>query len=162
MGKSVLSTWEGSFEAIENHNPAAARLRSLLAFVNFEDIFLGLFNGDDTGILASTPSRVAEPSEATTSSHVFRAIAPFRECEMDPLPLEQVQKRGNKDLEPHRVAFGDPPTPECFGQPLYPFLDPLRQAVGQRVLPQEACLDHPLGAPRRSPRRFYHGGVEGR
>ena len=32
------STWETSFEAIEHSNPAAARLFSLLAFVNFEDI----------------------------------------------------------------------------------------------------------------------------
>ena len=68
-GESVLSTWEASFEAIENHNLAAARLLSLLAFVNFEDIFLGLFDGDNTGVLASTPSPVAEPSEATTSSN---------------------------------------------------------------------------------------------
>ena len=39
-GESVLSTWEASFEAIENQNPAAARLLSLLAFVNFEDILV--------------------------------------------------------------------------------------------------------------------------
>ena len=68
-GESVLSTWEASFKAINNHNPAAARLLSLLAFVNFEDIFLGLFDRDNTGVLASTPSHVAEPSEATTSSN---------------------------------------------------------------------------------------------
>ncbi len=68
-GESVLSTWEASFEAIKNQNPAAARLLSLLAFVNFEDIFLGLFDRDNTGVLASTPSHVAEPSEATTSSN---------------------------------------------------------------------------------------------
>ncbi len=68
-GESVLSTWEASFEAIENHNLAAARLLSLLAFVNFEDIFLGLFNGDGAGVLASAPTRVAEPSEAMTSSN---------------------------------------------------------------------------------------------
>ena len=67
-GESVLSTWEASFEAIENQNPAATRLLSLLAFVHFEDIFLGLFDRDNTGILASTPSHVAEPSEVTTSS----------------------------------------------------------------------------------------------
>ncbi len=67
-GESVLSTWEALFETINNHNPAAARLLSLLAFVNFKDIFLGLFDRDNTGILASTPGHVAEPSEATTSS----------------------------------------------------------------------------------------------
>ena len=68
-GESVLSTWEASFEAIENHNPGAARLLSLLAFVNFEDIFLGLFDGDGAGVLASALNRVAEPPEARTSSN---------------------------------------------------------------------------------------------
>ncbi len=68
-GESVLSTWEASFEAIEDHNLAAARLLSLLAFVSFEDIFLGLFDGDGAGVLASAPTRVAELSEATTSSN---------------------------------------------------------------------------------------------
>ena len=67
-GESVLSTWETSFEAIEKHSLAAARLLSLLAFVNFEDIFLGLFDRGGASILASAPTRVAEPSEATTSS----------------------------------------------------------------------------------------------
>ena len=67
-GESVLSTWEASFEAIENHNPAAARLLGLLAFINFEDIFLGLFNGDSAGALVSAPTSAVEPSEASTSS----------------------------------------------------------------------------------------------
>ncbi|KAK3176975.1 hypothetical protein OEA41_008301 [Lepraria neglecta] len=66
-GESVLSTWEVSFEAINNHNPAAARLLGLLAFINFEDIFLGLFNRDGASILASAPTRITEPLEATTS-----------------------------------------------------------------------------------------------
>ena len=50
-------------------NLAAARLLSLLAFVNFEDVFLGLFDRDNTSVLASAPNRGAEPSEATTSSN---------------------------------------------------------------------------------------------
>ncbi len=37
--------------------------------MNFEDIFLSLFNGDGAGVLASAPTRVAEPSEAMTSSN---------------------------------------------------------------------------------------------
>lgn len=45
-GESVLSTWETSFEAIAKQNPAAARLLSLLVFVNFEDIFMSLFGGE--------------------------------------------------------------------------------------------------------------------
>ena len=66
-GESVLSTCEASFKAIEEHNPAAARLLILLAFVNFEDIFLSLFDGDGAGVLASAPTHVVGPSEATTS-----------------------------------------------------------------------------------------------
>ena len=66
-GESVLSTWEASFEAIKNHNLAAARLLSLLAFINFEDIFLGLFDRVNTDVLVSTPSYIAESSQAATS-----------------------------------------------------------------------------------------------
>ena len=65
--ESVLSTWEVSFEAIEDHNPAAARLLGLLAFVNFKDIFLSLFDRDGASVLASAPTRIAEPLEATIS-----------------------------------------------------------------------------------------------
>jgi len=42
-GESVLSTWETSFAAVERQSPMAARLLSLLAFLNFDDIFLALF-----------------------------------------------------------------------------------------------------------------------
>jgi tetratricopeptide (TPR) repeat protein len=66
-GESVLSTWEASFEAIENHGPAAARLLNLLAFVNFEDIFMGLFDGDGAGEDSSAFTRVEKPSEVTRS-----------------------------------------------------------------------------------------------
>ena len=66
-GESVLSTWEASFEAIKDYNPAAARLLGLLAFINFEDIFIGLLGGDSAGILASAPTRIAELLEATIS-----------------------------------------------------------------------------------------------
>ena len=45
-GESVLSTWETSFEAITKQDPTAARLLSLLAFVNFEDITIDLFSRD--------------------------------------------------------------------------------------------------------------------
>ena len=41
--ESVLSTWETSFHAIATHSPVASRLLSLLAFLNFDDIFLDLF-----------------------------------------------------------------------------------------------------------------------
>ena len=66
-GESVLSTWEVSFEAIKDYNPAAARLLSLLAFINFEDIFLGLFDRDSAGILASAPTCITDLSEAIIS-----------------------------------------------------------------------------------------------
>ena len=45
-GESVLSTWEASFSAIARHSPMAARMLSLLAFLNFDDIFLDLFRPD--------------------------------------------------------------------------------------------------------------------
>jgi tetratricopeptide (TPR) repeat protein len=41
-GESVLSTWEISFEAVQQQAPVAAQLLSLLAFLNFDDIFLEL------------------------------------------------------------------------------------------------------------------------
>ena len=42
-GESVLSTWETSFAAVARQSAVAARLLSLLAFLNFDDIFPGLF-----------------------------------------------------------------------------------------------------------------------
>ena len=42
-GESVLSTWETSFAAVERQSAVAARLLSLLAFLNFDDIFPALF-----------------------------------------------------------------------------------------------------------------------
>ncbi|KAJ9651312.1 hypothetical protein H2198_009406 [Neophaeococcomyces mojaviensis] len=42
-GESVLSTWEASFNAVQQQSPVAAQLLSLLAFLNFGDIFLPLF-----------------------------------------------------------------------------------------------------------------------
>ena len=41
--QSVLSTWEASFEAIKRQSTIAANLLCLLAFLNFDDIFMGLF-----------------------------------------------------------------------------------------------------------------------
>jgi hypothetical protein len=45
-GESILSTWETSFSAIAQHSPMAARVLSLLAFLNLDDIFLDLFRPD--------------------------------------------------------------------------------------------------------------------
>ena len=42
-GESVLSTWETSFAAVERQSVMAARLLSLLAFLNFDDVFPALF-----------------------------------------------------------------------------------------------------------------------
>ena len=41
--QSVLSTWEASFEAIKRQSQVAANLLCLLAFLNFDDIFMDLF-----------------------------------------------------------------------------------------------------------------------
>jgi tetratricopeptide (TPR) repeat protein len=43
-GESVLSTWETSFAAVERQSRVASRLLCLLAFMNFDDIFPGLFD----------------------------------------------------------------------------------------------------------------------
>jgi len=42
-GESVLSTWETSFNAVQQQSRMAAQLLSLLAFLNFDDILLPLF-----------------------------------------------------------------------------------------------------------------------
>ena len=44
--ESVLGTWEASFEAIKRQSSVAANLLNLLAFLNFDDIFLDLFKVD--------------------------------------------------------------------------------------------------------------------
>jgi tetratricopeptide (TPR) repeat protein len=48
-GESVLSTWETSFHAIAGQSVVASRLLSLLAFLNFDDIWIGLFSGSYVG-----------------------------------------------------------------------------------------------------------------
>jgi tetratricopeptide (TPR) repeat protein len=57
-GESVLSTWETSFHAITAQSLVASRLLSLLAFLNFDNIWLGLFNrscvGSDLPLQAKT------------------------------------------------------------------------------------------------------------
>ena len=63
-GESVLSTWEVSFEAIKNQNPASARLLSLLAFMNFEDIFTSLFGRDGANVLTGDSGHTPNESEA--------------------------------------------------------------------------------------------------
>jgi tetratricopeptide (TPR) repeat protein len=47
--ESVLSTWETSFAAVERQSAIAARLLSLLAFLNFDDIFPALFKRSTGG-----------------------------------------------------------------------------------------------------------------
>ncbi|KAK3169846.1 hypothetical protein OEA41_009230 [Lepraria neglecta] len=59
-GESVLSTWEASFDAITHQHPAASRLLSVLAFMNFDDIFISLFDRKAT--------HITEPLEALSSS----------------------------------------------------------------------------------------------
>jgi len=49
-GESVLSTWETSFSVIARQSPMTARMLSLLAFLNFNDIFLDLFCPDTSSV----------------------------------------------------------------------------------------------------------------
>jgi tetratricopeptide (TPR) repeat protein len=48
-GESVLSTWETSFVAVMRQSVIAANLLSLLAFLNFDDIYPTLFEFGDGG-----------------------------------------------------------------------------------------------------------------
>ena len=48
-GESVLGTWETSFDAIVRQSIVASRLLSLLAFLNFDDIWVGLFSRSYVG-----------------------------------------------------------------------------------------------------------------
>ena len=69
-GESVLSTWETSFEAITNHNPTGARLLSLLAFVNFDDIFVDLFDGGN----AYVPAHMMEQLETASPDQTWQSF----------------------------------------------------------------------------------------
>jgi hypothetical protein len=42
-GHSVMTVWETSYTAVYNQLPKACRVLTLLAFIHYEDIFLGLF-----------------------------------------------------------------------------------------------------------------------
>ena len=60
-GESMLSTWETSFAAVERQLAMAERLLSLLAFLNFGDIFPALFErltGEE--MLATAASEVSD------------------------------------------------------------------------------------------------------
>jgi tetratricopeptide (TPR) repeat protein len=61
-GESVLGTWETSFDAIVRQSVVASRLLSLLAFLNFDDIWVGLFN---RSYVSSGLSSHAETGEST-------------------------------------------------------------------------------------------------
>jgi NB-ARC domain len=68
-GDSVLSTWEASFAAIAVQCPAAGRSLSVLAFVNFDDIYMGLF--DPRVIHAMHQSESTSSSTQTWRSFIF-------------------------------------------------------------------------------------------
>ena len=68
-GESVLSTWETSFHAITAQSLIASRLLSLLAFLNFNDIWLGLFNRGCVG--SSVPLQAKTSTRQTWQSLIF-------------------------------------------------------------------------------------------
>ena len=73
----IVNSIYSALEAIENHDAAAARLLSLLAFVNFEDIPMGIFNADHADALASTPTHTGEGLGAEISpSQSWRHFSP--------------------------------------------------------------------------------------
>jgi tetratricopeptide (TPR) repeat protein len=79
-GESVLSTWETSFAAVERQSAMAARLLSLLAFLNFNDIFPALFKRfrDEKKLTGD----VSEASNRRWQSY----LSP--DCPADPYALE--------------------------------------------------------------------------
>lgn len=54
--KSVMTTWEMTYLAIQNELPAACRILLLLSFLHHEDIFLGLFVPDTSVSLECSSS----------------------------------------------------------------------------------------------------------
>jgi tetratricopeptide (TPR) repeat protein len=60
-GESVLSTWEISFEAVQQQAPVAAQLLSLLAFLNFDDVFLHFFTPGRTGRPTNNHTDLSRP-----------------------------------------------------------------------------------------------------
>ena len=61
VGESVLVTGEASFDAVATQSPAAARLLGLLASMNFNDIFLRMFNRTPDGV-SPQPVTVSLPA----------------------------------------------------------------------------------------------------
>jgi hypothetical protein len=66
-GESVLSTWETSFSAIAAQSIVASRLLSLLAFMNYDDIFLALF-------YPATRNTNQQSEEVTASGQQWTAL----------------------------------------------------------------------------------------
>jgi hypothetical protein len=53
--ESVLTTWETSYQAVDDQCPDASGLMTMLSFLNFDNIFLQLF-GIGTALLKSLHS----------------------------------------------------------------------------------------------------------
>ena len=68
-GESVLSTWEASFDTIAHQYPAASRLLSVLVFMNFDDIFISLF--DRNAIHITEPLEALSLSAQTWRLYIF-------------------------------------------------------------------------------------------
>ncbi|KAI9770550.1 MAG: hypothetical protein M1840_003140 [Geoglossum simile] len=45
-GQSVLTTWETSFRAVDHKSSGAAKLLTMMAFLNFDDIYMELFGAN--------------------------------------------------------------------------------------------------------------------
>lgn len=79
---SVLSAWEISFNAVERRSPIAARLLNLMAFLNHDDIFLGLFAGAEASYKAreslNHPKRVVSQSVMSRASGQRKRKRPSR------------------------------------------------------------------------------------
>ena len=75
-GQTVpLSTREASSEAIANYDPATARLLSMLGFVHFEDIFINLFDRDQTcDLTIGAPPTIKDSGVQTSTHQIWRSF----------------------------------------------------------------------------------------
>jgi hypothetical protein len=97
---SVLTTWESSFRAIADQCSGASELLTLLAFLNSEDVFLGLFN---VNLMTSTARSTvqSEEQEATWRSRIAPGekldIYKIEECFRVLQRYSLVQWKGDQD-----------------------------------------------------------------
>ena len=92
-GYSVMTVWETSYSAVHDQLPEACRVLTLLAFINYEDIFLDLF-----GLESHTSSTLVRESWTSVISAQGNAnIHSFEKCFAILERYSLLQRRANKN-----------------------------------------------------------------